>query len=163
VCLPMNPARDFDLTIDMIGRAKAIDPNLQVSVWFYTPYPGTELYELARQRGFVPPQRLEDWGKHTLRGFRAPWAPKGCGRRLEHFTEFYFRMMADLGGSDIRHPAVRVMRSLGKKVLFDVAWLRFRIKFYRLPLEAMLFLRLQELRRRARVRRAVAATRLVPR
>lgn len=30
-------------------------------IFFYTPYPGTEMFQLAIDQGFVPPQTLQEW------------------------------------------------------------------------------------------------------
>jgi radical SAM superfamily enzyme YgiQ (UPF0313 family) len=145
VCLPMNPARDLDLTIDMLARAKLMDPRLQASIWNYTPYPGTELYERAKQKGFIPPQRLEDWAVHSLTSFRAPWAPRGYAKRLELFQECYFRMLDPQAHGKFRHPAVRVLAFPINMVLFAITWLRFKTKYYGFPIEAVVFRRLFQL------------------
>ena len=150
VCLPMNPARDIDMTIDMIGRAKLMHPSLDMNVFFYTPYPGTALYDKALQKGFVPPQRLEDWAEHTLENFKAPWAPKGCAKRVKMFKECYFRMMDPHAYRKVRHPALRAMAYLVNKFVYPVGWLRFKLKCYRFPVEAILFMRLLRLYRKLR-------------
>jgi len=55
ICLPMNPARDVELTFEMVKKAKLINPSLVVGISFYTPYPGTDLFDLACENGFTPP------------------------------------------------------------------------------------------------------------
>lgn len=161
VCLPMDPARDFDLTLDMVGHAKLEDRDLQASIWFYTPYPGTELFEAAKQRGFVPPTRLEDWSRHTLTDFRAPWAPAGCRDRLENFREFYFRM---LDGEDYRNRRSLFGRAIAfpfNKLFHAMARLRLQALWFDFPVEARLFLGLRQcyrwLRPEVRARRATPA------
>ena len=156
VCLPVDPGRDFDLTLAMIGRAKLIDRRLQVSVWFYTPYPRTELLERATRSGFVPPQRLEGWAKHTLREFRAPWAPPGCQSRLDAFLKIYFRMLNPLDYQNVRTPVLRVMAFPANKFFYAVAWLRVKMTCFRFPLEAIAVLRLLGLYSRLRSRSAPA-------
>jgi anaerobic magnesium-protoporphyrin IX monomethyl ester cyclase len=133
VCLPMNPTRDFRLTIDMIGRAKLIDPRLEVAVWFYTPYPGTQLFETAKQKGFVAPHSLEGWANHTLRAFKAPWAPKGIERRLKVFTAYYFSLLDSRAYRRIGNPALRMAALPINKVLFSFVWLRFKTKWFGFP------------------------------
>jgi len=72
VCLPTESGRDFNLTLDMLRRAKLQARSVRASIFFYTPYPGTRLYERARNKGFIPPQQLSGWAHHTLRRFKAP-------------------------------------------------------------------------------------------
>lgn len=48
-------------TIDLILKLKDIHPNMRYSVGVYLPFPGSEMYTMALQMGFKPPQRTEDW------------------------------------------------------------------------------------------------------
>jgi radical SAM superfamily enzyme YgiQ (UPF0313 family) len=148
VCLPMNPSRDFDLTLEMIRRAKLLQPNLGVNVFFYTPYPGTGLYDRAREKGFVPPQRLGDWANHTLGTSNYPWMPKRCPQRLRVFRDGYIRMLDPLAYKRLASPAFRLMAYPINKVLFAITWLRFKMAFFRLPVDAILFLKLLRLYRK---------------
>ncbi len=139
VCFPTNPERDIELTIDMIGRAKLKHPSLDMEINFYTPNPGTELYEKALQKGFDPPHCLEDWSKHTWENFSPPWAPKGSRKRVEMFKNCYFHMMNPYLYRIIDNPVLRAMAYLFNKCVFPLAWSRFKLKFYRLPVEAIVF------------------------
>ncbi len=150
VCLPMDPARDFDLTVDMIGRAKLIDPRLQARVWSYTPYPGTALYDRARQKGFVPPQTLEGWANHTLLEFKAPWAPQGHERRLKAFTECYFPMLDLQAHSQSLSPPIRALTSPISELLFSIARWRVENSRYGFPLEPSIYFGFQGLCSRSR-------------
>jgi anaerobic magnesium-protoporphyrin IX monomethyl ester cyclase len=46
-----------------------------IGVHVFTPYPGTELFDVAVQSGFQPPQKLEDWSSMSWsnRRYRYPW------------------------------------------------------------------------------------------
>ena len=48
-------------TVDLILKLKDIHPNMRYSVGVYLPYPGSEMYTMALQMGFKPPQKTEDW------------------------------------------------------------------------------------------------------
>jgi radical SAM superfamily enzyme YgiQ (UPF0313 family) len=113
VCLPTESGRDFDLTLDMLRRAKLMERSVRASIFFYTPYPGTRLYERAREKGFIPPQQLAGWVHHTLRRFKAPWAPKGIDWQLELFANFYLlfgRSQLLSSRSLVQHPPDRISR-----------------------------------------------------
>jgi radical SAM superfamily enzyme YgiQ (UPF0313 family) len=141
VCLPMNPGRDFWLTLNMICRAKRIDPGLGVGMWFYTPYPGTALYETARERGFRPPERLAEWANHTLANFKAPWAPKECeGFRSIFMTAYVYFLNHEAYGR-VRNPALRGLAYLLNQLLFSIVRLRVKAKCFLFPVDAILFSR----------------------
>jgi radical SAM superfamily enzyme YgiQ (UPF0313 family) len=145
VCLPTDPGRDFEKTIDMLRRTKIAHPGLRASVFFFTPYPGTRLYEQAREKGFVPPERLEGWAKHTLRRFKAPWAPKGIDWQLEYFANFYFPLVDPDFYRLVRSRKIRPVVFLVNKLFFPAAWLRFKTGYFGAPLEAAAFLALLRL------------------
>src|SRR3989344_5830786 len=48
-------------TVDMILNLQKIHPSMRYSVGFYLPYPGSEMYTMAVQLGFKPPEKTEDW------------------------------------------------------------------------------------------------------
>ena len=140
VCLPADAGRDFDLTIDMLRRAKLAHRNLRASIFLFTPYPGTRLYETSKEKGFVPPERLEAWAKHTLRRFKAPWAPKRIDWQLEYFANFYLPLVDPQFYRLVRSRRIRPAVFLVNKIFFPLAWLRFKKGYFGLPLEAAAFL-----------------------
>jgi radical SAM superfamily enzyme YgiQ (UPF0313 family) len=141
VCLPTESGRDFNLTLDMLRRAKLQTRSVRASIFFYTPYPGTRLYERAREKGFVPPQQLSEWAHHTLRRFKAPWAPKGIDWDLEMFANFYLPLVDPHFYRLVRSSKIRPIVFLVNKLFFPIAWLRFKTNCFRFPFEAVVFLR----------------------
>lgn len=142
VCLPTESGRDFKLTLDMLRRAKLMERSLRASIFFYTPYPGTRLYERAREKGFNPPQQLSGWAHHTLRRFKAPWSPKGIDWQLELFANFYLPLVDPNFYRLVRSSKIRPIVFLVNKLFFPIAWLRFKANYFRFPVEAVVFLRL---------------------
>ena len=142
VCLPTESGRDFNLTLDMLRRAKLQARSVRASIFLYTPYPGTRLYERARNKGFIPPQQLSGWAHHTLRRFKAPWAPKGIDWQLELFANFYLPLMDPYFYRLVRSSKIRPVVFLVNKFFFPIAWLRFKANCFRFPVEAAIFLRL---------------------
>jgi radical SAM superfamily enzyme YgiQ (UPF0313 family) len=145
VCLPTESGRDLDLTLDMLRRAKLMQRSVRASIFFFTPYPGTRLYERAEEKGFVPPQQLSGWAHHTLRRFKAPWAPKGIDWRLELFANFYLPLVDPNFYRLVRSSKIRPIVFLVNKFFFPIAWLRFKTNYFRFPVEAAMFLRLLRL------------------
>jgi len=140
VCLPTDTGRDFKMTVDMLCRAKLDHPSLRASIFLFTPYPGTRLYERATDKGFLPPQHLEGWAHHTLRRFKAPWAPKGIQWQLEYFANFYLPLVDPQFYRLVRSRKIRPVVFLVNKIFFPLAWLRFKTGYFGLPMEAAAFL-----------------------
>jgi len=144
VCLPINPDRDFKATLNMIRKAKLNDLSLRTRIFFYTPYPGTELYEEARNKGFVPPKKLEQWASHTLRKFDAPWYKTDYRSKLEIFANFYLALV-DPKFYKLVPRKLRSIVFIINKLFFPISYVRFKLNFFKYPLEAILFLRLLRL------------------
>ncbi len=141
VCFPVDSGEDVDQTIDMVRRAKLLDPNLRARIFFYTPYPGTELYDKAIAAGFKPPARLEDWPSHTLRKFKAPWTQKDFRWAMEVFANFYFPLCNPRFYESIPIAKLKPLLFVINKVFFPIAFLRFKYNYFRLPFEAKMFLK----------------------
>ena len=59
---PTETGEDIQKTTELIRRLKEDNPKAIVwKIHQYTPYPGTELFDLAVEHGFKPPERFEDW------------------------------------------------------------------------------------------------------
>ncbi|MBS3114649.1 B12-binding domain-containing radical SAM protein [Candidatus Woesearchaeota archaeon] len=55
----------------------------------YTPYPGTPMYELAKQNGFVPPDKLEGWANIY-------WGSKSLEKSLAQVPRVFLDDVQDL-------------------------------------------------------------------
>lgn len=140
VCFPVDADREVEMTMDMVRKARLLDRSLRARLFFYTPYPGTQLYEKAVSAGFRPPKRLEEWPSHTLRKFRAPWARKDHRWPMEMFANFYLPMSNPFFFRNVPGRSMRAMVFVLNQVFFPAAYLRFRLNFFKLPVEAWLFL-----------------------
>lgn len=59
--LPTETEEEFKETMKFIVRLLEINSNLAFTCGWFLPYPGTGLYEKAKELGFKPPSKLEDW------------------------------------------------------------------------------------------------------
>jgi radical SAM superfamily enzyme YgiQ (UPF0313 family) len=140
VCFPLDPDRDLAATLDMIRCAKLRDRRLRARVFFYTPYPGTRLYARALERGMVPPHNLGEWATHTLRKFHAPWWKRDYRRELECFVNFYFPLVNPGFYRIVPVKRLKPVVFLINMLFFPIARLRFRLNWFRWPVEALVFL-----------------------
>lgn len=61
---PTETEEDFEETRNLIRRLKEENPEAVVwKVNQYTPYPGTELFDIAVKNGFTPPAKFEEWSR----------------------------------------------------------------------------------------------------
>lgn len=79
---PTETLKETNDTIDFAIRAKKENPNARFeTIFLYTPFPGTPLWNLAMENGLKPPEKLEDWTKWQFEeyddeGIRMPWYNK---------------------------------------------------------------------------------------
>lgn len=60
--LPTEKIEDLKKTVKLALRLLRENQNARISpIHCYTPWPGTELFDLAISNGFIPPSKLEDW------------------------------------------------------------------------------------------------------
>lgn len=132
VSFPKMEEDDAKQTLDMLFAARDRAPNAAIRLFSYTPYPGTRMYQDAIEAGFKPPSTMEEWSRHWLTRFRAPWTKKSFIRFIRHFEVYYFPYSGEqtMGKSRLKY--------LLRLVLHPIAAWRVRHRFYFLPLDAML-------------------------
>ncbi|MDD3875642.1 MAG: radical SAM protein [Bacteroidales bacterium] len=139
LCFPENPHEDVEETLEMIRKAKLINPSLLAIFLYYTPYPGTKMYEYALIKGFKPPVGLEAWKNHTLGNKSSIWFDKKLHKRIEYFDKFYLIFanpnLYKLVAKNLR-PYVYILN----KIYYPLVYMRFRYNFFKFPVEAASFL-----------------------
>lgn len=59
---PFESRRDVKTTLRLTDRLLSNNPDARLpGLSFYTPFPGTRLYDECLRRGMKPPERLQDW------------------------------------------------------------------------------------------------------
>ena len=59
--LPTETLEEFRSTVRLLVELEKIHKNIIFNPQYFLPYPGTQLYELAKEMGFKPPTKTEDW------------------------------------------------------------------------------------------------------
>jgi anaerobic magnesium-protoporphyrin IX monomethyl ester cyclase len=89
VGFPTETIDDIYQTTDLMLAMKKIDPSIRIPPWRnYTPYPGTDLYNLSVQQGFKTPQKLEDWADFDFDHATMPWLDKKTKRVIANVVYF---------------------------------------------------------------------------
>ena len=78
---PTENDEDVNSTVDLAMRLLEENPNASVSGFYvFVPYPGSELYDLAVQDGFQPPNTLEGWSVFNRQHLDTPWIQNRMGK-----------------------------------------------------------------------------------
>lgn len=71
---PTESDADLMATVDLAMRLMDENPNASISGFYvFVPYPGSELFDLAVQDGFEPPDSLEGWSAFNRQHLDTPW------------------------------------------------------------------------------------------
>ncbi|MEW6359780.1 MAG: radical SAM protein [Planctomycetota bacterium] len=114
---------EYDATLNLIKRLKKEWPGIDIKLFFYTPFPGSALYDYALDRGLQPPDKLEDWVEYTMHNVNVPWVSKKREKRLLNFL-FYFR-----------HAYPGPTAGMGKRALATLCRMRMNLNLFALPWE----------------------------
>ena len=105
---PTETIEDLYKTTDLIQKMKRLDPQIRIPAWrVFTPYPGTDLYELAAKEGWQPPKNLEEWADYDFNTVRMPWV-KGKKKRIIKNVSFLINYL-EMG------------KTAGQGILFELA------------------------------------------
>jgi radical SAM superfamily enzyme YgiQ (UPF0313 family) len=127
VGFPEEPDESVLETMRVAKSLRSMTPDFQVSIFYYKPYPGTEITNRLAARGYREPRRLEEWADFDGN----PWVDGGKRELVERF-DFYQRV-AWARPTPMRAPLQALAR-----------W-RCRRDFYHLPFEKTIVERLRPL------------------
>jgi len=119
---PQEPAGSLRQTYRAAKALREIDGEFETPIYFYAPYPGTELAERMPALGFTPPARLEDWRTVDLDHSIGPWISRAVRTWVPRYN-FYLR-------HGYQKPS-----GWSRKLLHGIARVRVRTGFYRLDVE----------------------------
>ncbi|MGA7732658.1 MAG: radical SAM protein [Chloroflexia bacterium] len=129
VGFPDEPDESFEATLRIAKQIRAMSPRFQAAVFYYKPYPGNELADQLKAKGYPFPATLEEWAEFDYVGSAGPWVTPEKHRRVEHF-KFYQKYAF----GDQRHPIGRLLQPLAR-------W-RVQRDFYSFPIERKVIERL---------------------
>jgi anaerobic magnesium-protoporphyrin IX monomethyl ester cyclase len=90
VGFPGESEESVAASLALMKKLRSLSPDFETPVFYYRPYPGTEIAEAAREHGYVFPSTLEDWAAFDYVGSRGPWVSEALFRRVER-AKFYAR------------------------------------------------------------------------
>jgi anaerobic magnesium-protoporphyrin IX monomethyl ester cyclase len=127
VGFPDESESSIQASLDVAKRLRAMSPDFLTPIFYFKPYPGSELVIEAVARGFRLPQTLEEWAQFDyVAGMPGPWVTPEKFELIERFKFF--------------HELAWKRVAPGKRLLQRLARYRCTRDFYRWPVE-MLFTR----------------------
>jgi len=81
--------KELNSTIDLIRKLYQINPAADILLFFYTPYPGSYLYDESIRAGFEDPPSLERWGEINLDTLTTPWVTNAHKRKVLFLRELF--------------------------------------------------------------------------
>jgi len=124
VGFPDESDASIQATLDCAKKLRSLSPDFLTPIYYFKPYPGSELVIEAVARGFRLPQTLEAWAQFDyVAGLPGPWVSADKYKLIERFKFF--------------HELAWKRVSRGKKILQHVARYRCIKDDYRWPLEML--------------------------
>ena len=122
VGFPEESDASIQATLECAKRLRSLTPDFLTPIYYFKPYPGSELVIDAVARGFQLPQTLEAWSQFDyVAGLPGPWVSAEKFQLIERFKFF--------------HELAWKRVSPGKHLLQQLARYRCRRDEYRWPLE----------------------------
>jgi len=127
VGFPEESDDSIQATLACAKRLRALSPQFKTPIFYFKPYPGSEIVIEAVARGYRLPATLEEWSRFDyVAGEPGPWVSQEKFRLIERF-----RFFSELAGTPTRGAGTLLQR---------FASFRCRRDEYRWPIE-MLFTR----------------------
>ena len=125
VGFPEESEQAVQATLDCAKRLRSLSPDFLTPIYYFKPYPGSELVIEAVTRGFRLPDTLEAWSNFDyVAGLPGPWVSSEKYRLIERF-KFFHELAWKRASRPVRH-------------LQRLARYRCRRDEYRWPVEMLL-------------------------
>ncbi len=124
VGFPDESDGSVDATLAVAKRLRAMSAEFETPIFYFKPYPGTEITTRAVAEGHALPTTLDGWSEFDFIGSTGPWVSEERRRLIERF-KFYQRLAWDRSRT-WRRPLERLAR-----------W-RCGRDFYSLPIEKVI-------------------------
>jgi len=125
VGFPEEEETEFRQTLAAIRHIISVDPSFEFSIFFYTPYPGTEIYSSLERRNYRLPRTLRDWSSFDYILSTGYWVSEERKEIVERF-KFYHKI------------AFAHHKRWFLKPLHTLSRLRCKHQFYKYPFEQRL-------------------------
>ncbi len=88
VGFPKETDESIRATVNMVKELSAMDPNFTTPIFYFKPYPGSQITQEVTANGYQLPQTIEEWGEFDYIGSSGPWVSDEKFQFIELF-KFY--------------------------------------------------------------------------
>lgn len=110
-------------SLDLASRLRAMSPSFETPVFYFKPYPGSDITQSVTANGYTLPSTMDGWAEFDFVGSSGPWVSAEKYRRVERFKFYNRAAWSRLPG------LLRPVQSLAR-------W-RCRRNFFRFPFEKL--------------------------
>lgn len=87
---PTETEKEREETLNFIKQLKGLNPNINVKLKIYNPYPGTPLWQKSLKAGFVTPKNNKEWAQVERHRCLLPWVNQKHIERMCMITNYVF-------------------------------------------------------------------------
>ncbi|MCG2711491.1 MAG: B12-binding domain-containing radical SAM protein [Candidatus Omnitrophica bacterium] len=149
--------QEVDSMLTQTDKLMKISKKNRFMVYAYTPLPGSSMYDMAKKHGFQEPRTLRGWSELTYSpedifkkgACRQKWISDKQFRLITMLEQYIFGMM-DLDARDwlaqgINNKFFRIIFKMAFNAGYLMARIRLQFKFFALPVDYWLFVKLRKL------------------
>lgn len=127
---PFERDADFEQTLTLIDQIHAMDPQFDIQLFPYTPFPKTDLAEECLQYGYAPPEKLETWARFEYGSIKMPWLSKGLKEKIDTLTTIAWFAFTSETAVKLGSWKGWIFKLFGKLARF-----RWKHRLFRFPIE----------------------------
>lgn len=134
-------------TLEFIKELHDLNPNISSGASCYTPYPATPLWQKALEHGFLPPENNEKWAVDRVDVSKyLPWMSFYEYLLMRQCLAFVTgQYTAQTYGESIYK---KILKKIFKITMEPIVKFRWKTKWFRYPVEMILFLKIIRFKRK---------------
>jgi radical SAM superfamily enzyme YgiQ (UPF0313 family) len=90
VGFPGETEESVDATLRLVKKLRGMSPRFETPIFYFKPYPGSEITQQVVRNGYKLPHTLEEWAEFDFIGSSGPWVSESKYKKIERF-KFYNR------------------------------------------------------------------------
>lgn len=96
VGFPDESDKSFAQSLEMAAQLRAMSPQFQTPIFYFKPYPGSEITRKVEAGGYALPQSIDEWAAFDYIGSSGPWVSPEKYKRVERFK--FYNQLAWMSG-----------------------------------------------------------------
>jgi radical SAM superfamily enzyme YgiQ (UPF0313 family) len=135
VGFPTETLEELSQTVSLMMRILQENPRAVAHMNIFTPFPGTELFDISRENGLRMPERLEEWVPFNYRTLNpnTPWLSERR-RKIIRMLDFT-AMIIDRNNFISPYKKTKPLIRLLARLYYPVAKMRMKRLYYRFFIE----------------------------